>query len=72
MAAFACAVAAGALATTMPPPAAAVTMENQIRRRPTAKRFLRAVRPRMETYTWNRYHLLYKRHGKDGYGTCIT
>ena len=26
----------------------------------------------METYTWDRYHLLYKRHGKDGYGTCTT
>ena len=26
----------------------------------------------METYNWNRYHLLAKRHGKDGYGTCIT
>ena len=30
------------------------------------------VRKRMETYDWTRYHLIATKHGKDGYGTCIT
>ena len=26
----------------------------------------------METYDWTRYHLIATKHGKNGYGTCIT
>ena len=31
-----------------------------------------AVRTRMVTYNWDRYHLIAKETGKNGYGTCIT
>ena len=30
------------------------------------------VRDRMETYNWDRYHLIAKDHGRHGYGSCIT
>ncbi len=30
------------------------------------------VRDRMETYNWDRYHLVVKHHAQSGYGSCIT
>ena len=37
-----------------------------------SKEHFEIVRNRMETYRWNRYHLVLKNYSRYGYGSCIT